>query len=138
MFHMEYKAVKNSSKPGRPPSGCVWIKDEQGNLKTNEKGEVAFRKATAEDIKKKAKPARKKTASKKGGRGRGRKAAPEITDALKPALLLKKTYKDLSSDELEKIKSMVGSLIDDVKKAESEKLEKQIQKLQTKLTDLKK
>ena len=28
---MEYKAVKNSNKPGRPPSGCVWVKDEEGN-----------------------------------------------------------------------------------------------------------
>jgi hypothetical protein len=137
---MEYKAVKNPNKPGRPPSGCVWVKDEEGNLKTNAKGEVAFRKATAEDLKNKKKTAKKKTAKKKAagkGRGRGRKAAPAISDDLKPALLLKKTYKDLSSDELEKIQGIVGSMIDSAKKAEKEKIEKQIDKLKSKLSDLK-
>lgn len=140
MFHMEYKAVKNSSKPGRPPSGCVWVKDEKGNLTTNAKGEVAYRPATAEDIKQKAakkKPARKKSTAKKT-RGRGRKAAPEITEDMKPALLLKKTYKDLSSEELEKIQGIVGSMIDNAKQAERDQIEKQIDKLKTKLTDLKK
>jgi len=132
---MEYKSVKNSSKPGRPPSGCVWVKDAEGNLKTNSKGEVAFRKATAADLKKKKKPAKKKTAGKRGGRGR--KAAPVISDDLKPALLLKKTYKDLTSDELEKIQGIVGSMIDSAKKAEREKIEKQINKLKNKLGDLK-
>lgn len=132
---MEYKAVKNSSKPGRPPSGCVWVKDEQGNLKTNTKGEVAYRKATAEDLKKKKKPA-KKTRAKKSGK-RGRKAAPTISDDQKSALLLKKTYKDLSSDELEKIKGIVDSMIDSAKKEERSKIEKQIDKLKSKLGDLK-
>jgi len=132
---MEYKAVKNSSKPGRPPKDCVWVKDEQGNLKTNNKGEVAFRKATEADLKKKKKPAKKKTTGKRGGRGR--KAAPVISDDLKPALLLKKTYKDLTSDELEKVQGIVGSMVDSAKKAEREKIEKQIDKLKNKLGDLK-
>jgi hypothetical protein len=132
LVHMEYKAVKNPGKPGRPPSGCVWVKDDEGNLQTNAKGEVAFRKATAADLKKKKKSAKKKTSAK-----RGRKAAPAIGEDLKPALLLKKTYKDLSSDELEKVKTIVGSMIDSAKKAEREKIEKQIDKLKSKLGDLK-
>jgi|GEM_PF-1079149 len=133
---MEYKAVKNSNKPGRPPSGCVWVKDDEGNLKVNDKGEVAFRPATPADLKKKA--AKKKTRGRKktAGRGRGRKAAAELSDDQKSALTLKKTYKDLSANELQKVKTIVESLMESAKENERKQLEKQIDKLQNKLQKL--
>jgi hypothetical protein len=129
---MEYKKVKNKQKPGRPPSGCVWVKDDEGTLVTNDKGEVAYRKATAADLKKK-KPAGKKQGPKAR---RGRKAAPALSDDQKQALLLKKTYKDLSSKELEKVKGIVESLVDSAKEAEKKSLENAINKLQSKLEKL--
>lgn len=122
---MEYKKVTNKQKPGRPPSGYVWVKDESGTLVTNSKGEFAYRKATAADKKKKAAAKKKST--------RGRKAAPVISASQKQALLLKKTYKDLSSKELEKVHEIVVSLKDAAKDAEKRALEKAIEKLQTKL-----
>ena len=129
---MEYKKVKNKQKPGRPPSGCVWVKDEAGTLVTNAKGEVAFRKATAADLQKKAAPGKKR------GRksGRGRKATPILNEAQKQALLLKKTYKDLSASELEKVQGIVESLVDAARDAEKRALESAINKLQTKLEKL--
>ena len=130
---MEYKNVKNTQKPGRPPSGCVWVKNDEGNLVTNDKGEVAFRKATAEDLMKKKAASGKK----RGPKGkRGRKAAPELSDDQKQALLLKKTYKDLSSKELEKVKGIVESLVESAKESEKRTLEKAIDKLQSKLEKL--
>jgi hypothetical protein len=126
---MEYKKVKNSQKPGRPPSGYAWVKDENGKLVTNGKGEVAIREATAADKKK------KKTTTKKKGT-RGRKAAPELSASQKQALLLKKTYKDLSSKELEKVHEIVASLKGAAKDAEKRALEKAISKLQGKLEKL--
>lgn len=122
---MEYKKVKNKQKPGRPPSGCVWVKDDDGNLVTKGRDEVAYRKATAADVK-------KKTAAKKKS-ARGRKAAPVISASQKQALLLKKTYKELSSKELEKVHEIVVSLKDAAKDAEKRALESAISKLQTKL-----
>lgn len=130
---MEYKEVKNTQKPGRPPSGCVWVKDENGNLKTNAKGEVAYRKATAADLKKKKTSTKKKRGPKAK---RGRKAAPTLDDAQKQALLLKKTYKDLSAKELEKVKGIVESMVEAAKDAEKRALEQAINKLQTKLEKL--
>jgi len=130
---MEYKAVKNPNRPGRPPSGCVWAKDDAGNPVTNKKGEFGYRPATAEELKKKSGGAKKKRGPKKGA---GRKAAPELTEDLKPALLLKKTYKSLSSAELEKIKGIVGGLIDSAKEAEKATIQKKIEKLQGQLKGL--
>jgi hypothetical protein len=129
---MEYKTVKNSNKPGRPPSNCVWIKDDEGKLKTNAKGQIAFRPKTEEELN--AKKTVKKYKPKKGTRGR--KAAPALSDDQKSALLLKKTYKDLTAAELEKIKTIVEGLVDGAKEAERVKLEKQINKLQGKLSKL--
>ena len=132
---MDYKSVKNPSKPGRPPSGCVWVKDEAGNLVTNDKGEVAYRKATAAD-KAKKKPAKKARGRKKtAARGRGRKAV-SLGDDQKAAQLLKKTYKDLAADELAKIRGICDSLIESAKESERKQLEKQIGKLQNKLEKL--
>jgi len=130
---MDYKKVTNQKKPGRPPSGCVWVKDDEGTLVTNAKGEVAYREATAEDLKKK-----KATSGKKRGpKGkRGRKPAPVLDDSQKKALLLKKTYKDLSSKELEKVKGIVSSLVESAKEAEKRSLESAISKLQNKLEKL--
>ncbi|MGA0334109.1 MAG: hypothetical protein ACO3N7_09265 [Kiritimatiellia bacterium] len=128
---MEYKKVKNSKKPGRPPSGCVWVKDAEGNLTTNAKGEVAYRPATAEDAKKKKAPAGKKRGRKPG---RAKKAAAAPVDA--SALLLKKTYSELSSLELEKVISIASSLVEKAKEKERKTLESSIEKLQAKLKKL--
>lgn len=133
---MEYKAVKNPNKPGRPPSGCVWVKDKQGNLVANDKGELAFRKKTAAEMK--AKPAKKKTRGRpaaKKTRGRGRKAVTLASDP-NAALTLKKTYKDLSVEDLGKIRGIVDSLMTSAKENERKQLEKQIDKLQGKLENL--
>ena len=130
---MEYKAVKNPNRPGRPPSGCVWVKDAEGNPVTNKKGEFGYRPATADDLKKKTAGAKKKRGPKKGA---GRKAAPELGEELKPALLLKKTYKSLSSAELEKIQGIVTGLIEAAKEAEKSAIEKEIAKLQGQLKGL--
>ncbi len=130
---MEYKAVKNPNRPGRPPSGCVWAKDEAGNPITNKKGEFGYRPATPEDLKKKSTGPKKKRGPKKGA---GRKAAPELGEELKPALLLKKTYKSLSSSELEKIQGIVTGLIDSAKETEKVAIEKEIAKLQGQLKGL--
>ncbi|MDF3127918.1 hypothetical protein P0Y35_01785 [Kiritimatiellaeota bacterium B1221] len=129
---MEYKKVKNSKKPGRPPSGCVWVKDAEGNLTTNEAGEVAYRPATAEDLKNKKKPAGKK---------RGRKPGSKKETAIKSqvdtsALLLKKTYKELSAKELEKVKEIVSSMVSAAKEQEKKALQISIEKLQDKLSKL--
>ncbi len=129
---MEYKKVKNSKKPGRPPSGCVWVKDAEGNLTTNANGEVAYRPATAEDLKNKKKPAGKK---------RGRKAGSSKKEQLKSqvessTLLLKKTYKELSAKELEKVKDIVSSMVASAKEQEKKALQISIEKLQNKLNKL--
>lgn len=129
---MDYKQVKNSKKPGRPPSGCVWVKDEKGNLTTNSKGEVAYRPATAADLKPK-----KKAAGKKRGRKPGSTKKTESKEHFHmSSLLLKKTYKDLSSKELEKIKEIVASMVDAAKEQEKKALQSTIEKLQTKLKKL--
>ena len=129
---MEYKKVKNAKKPGRPPSGCVWVKDAEGNLATNSNGEVAYRPATAEDLKNKKKPAGKK---------RGRKPGASKKEQLKSqvensALLLKKTYKELSAKELEKVKEIVSSMVSSAKEQEKKALQISIEKLQNKLNKL--
>lgn len=130
---MEYKAVKNSKKPGRPPSGCVWVKDEEGNLKTNTKGEVAYRPATADDLKKK-----KKTSGKKRGRPSGsKKKGKSIGEYKVSDLFLKKTYKELSSKELERVKETVASMVESAKEQEKKALESSIERLQKKLKNLK-
>lgn len=126
---MEYKQVKNNKKPGRPPSGCVWVKDAEGNLTTNAKGEVAYRKATDADLKPK-----KKAAGKKRGRKPGSTKKDQIKSQIhSSALLLKKTYKDLSAKELEKIKDIVGSMVENAREQEKKAIQSTIEKLQTKL-----
>ncbi len=135
---MEFKQVKNPKRPGRAPAKCDWVRDADGNIQTNDKGEFAYRPLTdaelaAKDKKPKAKKAAKKSAAKKTGR----KAAPELGEEQKAALLLKKTYRDLSSDELTKIKTIVGDLIDKAKDNEIAQLEKEIEAKKAKLAKLK-
>lgn len=129
---MEYKKVKNKKKPGRPPSKCVWVKDKEGNLSTNAKGEVAYRPATAEDLLNKKKPA-----GKKRGRKPGR---PKQTQAKnqteKSALLLKKTYRELSAKELEKVSEITASMVAGANVQEKKALQSSIDKLQNKLKKL--
>lgn len=129
---MEYKKVKNTKKPGRPPSGCVWVKDADGNLTTNAKGEVAYRPVTGEDLKNKKKPAGKKRGRKAGAS----KKAQDKSQVESSLLLLKKTYKNLSSKELEKVKDIVSSMVDSAKEQEKKALQSTIDKLQTKLKKL--
>lgn len=129
---MDYKQVKNSKKPGRPPSGCVWVKDDEGNLKTNSKGEVAYRTATAEDLKKKKKPAGKR-GRKPGSKNKTAQLKGNIENS---ALLLKKTYKDLSAKELERVKEIVSSMVDSAKEQEKKTIQSTIEKLQSKLKKL--
>lgn len=151
---MEFKTVKNPARPGRAPGGHEWVRDENNNIITNDKGEYAYQPATG--AKKKAKTpaktkaakgkraakktatAKKKTAAKKkpAAKKAGRKAAPDMTGEMKSALLLKKTYKDLTSEELVKIRDITSGLIDKAKEAEVSVIEKQIAKLQGKLNKL--
>lgn len=131
---MQFKAVKNPNRPGRPPGGSEWVKDADNNIITNDKGEFAFQPASATPKKKQGKRAgKKKTAAK----GTGRKVAAELPENLKSTLLLKKTYKDFSSEELAKIRDIAAGLIDKAKQAEAAKLQKQIESLQGKLKKLK-
>ncbi len=51
---LNYKPVKNRNKPGRPPSGCIWAKDEEGQKIFNEQGELAYREPTPEEVAAKA------------------------------------------------------------------------------------
>lgn len=131
---MQFKAVKNPNRPGRPPAGSEWVKDANNNIVTNDKGEFAYQPASAASPKKKAKKSAKK---KSGAKKSGRKVAAELPENLKPALLLKKTYKDFTSDELAKIRDIAAGLIDKAKQAEATKLQKQIETLQGKLKKLK-
>ncbi|WFB34710.1 hypothetical protein P3T73_11120 [Kiritimatiellota bacterium B12222] len=129
---MEYKAVKNTKKPGRPPSESVWVKDEAGNLLTNDKGEVAYRPATAEELKKK-----KSVPSKKRGRKAGRPNKEVISSEItSKSLLLKKTYKDLSAKELEKVKDIVTSMVESAREQEKKAIQSTIERLQSKLEKL--
>jgi len=128
---MDYKKVNNIGKPGRPPSGCVWAKDKDGKLVTNSKGEVGYRKATPADLK--AKKASRGTGRKK----RGRKAKTVGQEVDKSLLLLKRTYKELSSAELEKVQAIAASMVDKAKDQEKRALEKTISKLKGRLDDLK-
>ncbi|MCH8512072.1 MAG: hypothetical protein LAT83_10530 [Kiritimatiellae bacterium] len=135
---MEFKKVKNPKRPGRAPANCDWVRDAEGNIQTNDKGEFAFRKLTAAEIAAKAKkPKAKKTAKKTAAKKTGRKAAPELGESQKAALLLKKTYRDLTSDELTKIKNIAEDLIGKAKETEIAKLEKEIEAKQAKLAKLK-
>ena len=145
---MEFKTVKNPARPGRAPGGHEWVRDENNNIITNEKGEYAYQpasgsktKAVAPAKKKAAKgkrAAKKKAAAKKkpAAKKAGRKAAPDLTGELKSAMLLKKTYKDLTSEELVKIRDITSGLIEKAKEAEVAVIEKQIAKLQGKLDKL--
>lgn len=136
---MLYKKVKNPNRPGRAPSGYEWVRDESGSILTNDKGEYAYQEAgTAPAAKKTVKGKRgpkKKTALKKAGRKAGRKVV-ELTEDMKSALVLKKTYAGLSSATLEKIRDIADSMIEKAKDAEKVALEKQIQKLQSKLDQI--
>jgi hypothetical protein len=119
---IQYKPVKNPKNPGRPPSGCVWIK-EGDTLKTNTKGEIAFRKAKPGELK-----AKKYKATKKRP---GRRKATAKTDAsdVRSVFLGKRAYNELSADELEKVVAIASFKIDAAKAAEKAKLQKQIEKL---------
>jgi len=132
--NMLFKKVKNPNRPGRAPGGYEWVRDANNVILTNDKGEFAYQEAgTAPAAKKavKGKRGKKKSAAKKAGR-----KAVEVTDDLRSALVLKKTYAGLSSATLEKIRDIADSLIDKAKESEKSALEKQILKLQNKLENI--
>lgn len=131
---METKKVKNPIKPGRPPRGCVWVKDKEGKLIVSPKGELAYRPETAADIKERE---AKKTAKPRKKRGRKKAAATTATGTDTSSLLLKKTYKELSSKELERVKEIVESMVDKARENEKKAIEKTIDKLQGRLKNLK-
>ncbi len=132
---MEFKKVKNPNKPGRPPSKCVWVKDEEGNIVTNPKGELAFRPATAADLKAKAK---KKAAKAAPAKKRGRKPAVAVVEEVvaDKSLLLKRTYKDLPVSDLLKIRDIVESLVEGAKQKELDRLQKEKEAIEKKLAAL--
>ena len=124
---IQYKAVKNSKYPGRPPSGCVWVKDGDA-IKTNAKGEVAYRKAKPDELK--AKKTKKKTTRKK-------QVVKEPTfNDVRAVFLSKRAYNELTYEDLEKVVAIASSKIAAAKAAEKAKIEKQIEKLQGKLKGL--
>jgi hypothetical protein len=127
----EYKAVKNPQRPGRPPSGCEWVK-ENGVAVTNDKGEMAYQPKS----KSSAKKASKKTVSRKKTAGRGRKAA-EISEDSLAALTLKKTYAALPYESIVKINKITESLMEKAKEARKAELEKIIDKTKKELAELK-
>lgn len=128
---IQYKPVKNSKYPGRPPNGCIWVR--KGNsIKTNDKGEVAYRKANPSELKEK-KP--KVKTSKK--RIMKRKATPNIDSAdVKAVFLSKRAYNELTYEELVKVVEIASSKIEASRATEKAKLEKQIEKLQKRVVQL--
>ena len=134
---LNYKPVKNQDKPGRPPSGCVWAKDEQGQKIFNEQGELAYRELTPEEVEAKAAEKAAKAAKKrKKQEKRARKAAPKLPEDSQAALTRKRTYSVLSYDELEKVASIVSELISKRKDMERVRLEKELSDIQAKLGSL--
>jgi len=131
----QYKEVKNPKYPGRLPTGFQWVKDEDGNIITNEQGHFAYTEAPASEAKpKKVRAAKAPKAAKKA-----KKVKEEVAETsadLASVLLLKKTYAGLSYDALEKIRDITNGLMDKVKEAEKNALEKEISKLQEKLERL--
>lgn len=130
-MEIQYKPVKNPKYPGRPPSGCVWIKEGDA-IKTNAKGEVAYRQAKPGELK--AKKAKTKASTKPRGRKKGT-AKPDLSD-VRSVLLSKRSYNELSFEELQRVVEIASSKIDAAKAAEKAKIEKQIDKLQGKLKGL--
>jgi len=132
---LNFKPVKNQDKPGRPPSGCVWAKDDEGKKILNEQGELAYREATPEDVAAKAAGKAEKATKKgkKSGAKRGRKAAPQLSEDAQSALTLKRTYSNLSYADLEKVASIVSELMTKRKDMERVRLEKELSDIQAKL-----
>ena len=139
---MEYKTVTNPDRPGRPPANSAWVRDDDNNILRNDKGEFAFRPLTAAEIAEKAagkkKSGGKKSAAKKASakKGSGRKATPELAPEMKSALLLKKTYKDFSTEDLIKIRENLEDLISKAKDAEIQRIKKEIESRQSLLEQL--
>ncbi len=134
---LNYKPVKNRNKPGRPPSGCIWAKDEEGQKIFNEQGELAYREPTPEEVAAKAAEKAAKAAKKsKKQEKRGRKAAPQLPEDAQAALTLKRTYSALSYVELEKVSSIISGLMAKRKEMERARLEKELSDIQAKLGSL--
>ncbi len=124
--------MKNPKYPGRPPSGCVWVKEGDA-LKTNAKGEIAYRKAKLGELK--AKKPKAKDA--KRVPGRIKKPAKQVGSAdVRSVFLSKRAYNELSFEELEKVVEIASSKIEGAKAAKKASLEKQIEKLKVKLKGL--
>ena len=134
---VKYKPVKNAQKPGRPPSGCVWVKDDAGNLKTNAKAEVGYRPATAADLAAKKKKAAKKPGRKPGrGPGRPRKVVAEASTS-NEALLSKRTYNELSYSDPQTVAEIIAAKLASKKATEQDRIQKEISALKGQLSNLK-
>lgn len=127
----QYKAVKNVQRPGRPPSGFEWVK-ENGVSVTNDKGELAYQPVS----KASAKKAPKKTAARKKAPGKKVKAVKESEPSF-AELTLKKTYAALPYESIVKINQITASLMDKAKEARKAELEKLIDKTKKELAELK-
>ncbi|MCC5844724.1 MAG: hypothetical protein JJU05_10775 [Verrucomicrobia bacterium] len=127
----QYKAVKNVQRPGRPPSGFEWVK-ENGVAVTNDKGELAYQPKSETAPKK----ASKKTAGRKKSAAKGKKAV-EVPESSLAALTLKKTYAALPYESIVKINKITESLLEKAKEARKAELEKIIDKTKKELAELK-
>ena len=123
---IKYKEVKNPNKPGRAPSGCVWVK-EDGQLLRNKSGQLAYREMTDAERNKSPKP--KKTRMR-------RKRAQVLEAAPTNALLNAKTYQDLSYDQLQNVAALVGDLLDKQRAVERKRLEAELAEVKEKLKQL--
>lgn len=124
---IQFKPVKNPNKPGRAPKGCVWVK-ENGQLVRNDEGYIAFREMTAAD-RRKASPGRK--------RGRPKAETPLPQPEAAPAVLLKKrTYKELSYQQLEQVAVLLNELMEKQRESERRRLESELEEVQEKLRRL--
>ncbi len=131
MDNYKYKKVKNVKRPGRPPSGSAWAKDDKGNYIRNAAGEFAYGPATKSTKAKSAKPGRKKKAAVGRKPGRAKKVDVVVDDKLHAILLSKKTYKQLSSADLLKISTYCNTLMDAAKAADMKKIDREISKLES-------
>ncbi len=117
---LNYKSIKNQDKPGRPPRGCIWAKDEEGQRIFNDQGEIAYREATQEEME-------AKTAEKEA------KVAKKQSKGAESTLTLKGTYSTLSYTALEKVISIATDLMADRKNQERSRLEQELSDIQSKL-----
>lgn len=124
---IQFKEVKNPNKPGRAPTGCVWVK-EDGELLRNAEGHVAYRPLTE---------AEQRTGRSKMTVGRRKRVPGGMDTQIAPGVLLKKgTYKPLSFEQLEQVLDLLNELLDKQRAAERQRLEEELAAVQERLNEL--